>query len=97
MNLIQERKGKYMRMKEIVAATADKANGLCLSTVNRLRQMAGRKREGSGELVIILLLIVVGVGLVALFKTQITSLLNTIFTKITSEVTNSLITEPSIR
>lgn len=84
-------------MGKIVAETTGKINGLYLYTMNRLRQIAGRKREGSGELVIILLLIVVGVGLVALFKTQITSLLNTIFTKITSEVTNSLITEPSIR
>lgn len=84
-------------MGKIVAETTGKINGLYLYTMNRLRQIAGKKREGSGELVIILLLIVVGVGLVALFKTQITSLLNTIFTKITSEVTNSLITEPSIR
>lgn len=86
-----------MRIKEIVEVTADKTTRLYLSTVNRMRRAVGKKREGSGELVIILLLIVVGVGLVALFKTQITSLLNTIFTKITSEVTNSLITEPSIR
>lgn len=84
-------------MRRIVAEMEDRMNRLYLCTVNRLRRVAGKKREGSGELVIILLLIVVGVGLVALFKTQITSLLNTIFAKITSEVTNSLITEPSIR
>lgn len=60
------------------------------------RNQLGRGRKGSAEIVILLLIIVVGVGLVSLFKTQITSVLNMIFTKVSAEITNTLIKEPTI-
>lgn len=47
-------------------------------------------------MVVMLLLVVVSVALVALFKTQITSLLNSIFKKVNSEVTGTLFSEPSV-
>lgn len=83
-------------MRNKMYETEKKVNRLYLSGKNNVRKLLGKKEKGISTLVVMLLLVVVSVALVALFKTQITSLLNSIFTKVNSEVTGTLFTEPGV-
>lgn len=83
-------------MRNKMYETEKKVNELYLAGKNTARKLVSRKKKGISTLVVMLLLVVVSVALVALFKTQITSLLNSIFTKVNSEVTGTLFSEPSV-
>lgn len=83
-------------MRNKMYETEKKVNELYLAGKNNVRKLMSRKKKGISTLVVMLLLVVVSVALVALFKTQITSLLNSIFTKVNSEVTGTLFSEPSV-
>lgn len=83
-------------MKKTMYVTKEKMDGVFLKAKNKVCMLAGRKKAGVSTLVILLLLVVVSVALTSLFKTQITSLLNSIFKEVNSEVTSSLFTEPSV-
>ena len=83
-------------MRKMMYGAMEKMNGAYLSMKNRAKLLVSKKKDGVSTLVILLLLIVVSVALVALYKTQITSLLNSIFKEVNSEVTSSLFNEPSV-
>ena len=83
-------------MRKMMYGAMEKMNGAYLSIKNRAKLLVSKKKDGVSTLVILLLLIVVSVALVALYKTQITSLLNSIFKEVNSEVTSSLFNEPSV-
>lgn len=83
-------------MRNKMYETEKKVNEFYLAGKNNVRKLMSRKKKGISTLVVMLLLVVVSVALVALFKTQITSLLNSIFTKVNSEVTGTLFSEPSV-
>lgn len=83
-------------MRNKMYETEKTVNEWYLAGKNNIRKLLGRKKKGISTLVVMLLLVVVSVALVALFKTQITSLLNSIFTKVNSEVTGTLFSEPSV-
>ena len=65
-------------MTKIIEKTAFKI----LCGVNRLRN----EERGEVNLISILLIVIVTIGLVAIFKSQITSLLNSIFGRINKDV-----------
>jgi len=83
-------------MRKLMYVAEEKMNGAYLSVKNRAGMLLTKRREGISTLVIVLLLIVVAVGLTALFKTQITSLMNSIFKEMNSKVTSSLFSEPAV-
>lgn len=77
--------------------TEKKVNKLYLAGRNKVRKLMSRKKKGISTLVVMLLLVVVSVALTALFRTQITNLLNSIFKEVNSQVTGTLFKEPTIQ
>lgn len=55
-----------------------------MNIINTIRQRNNNKGMGTVE---VILIIVVLIGLVIIFKTQLTGLINTIFEKITTQAT----------